>query len=258
MIVNDPKLLQVYRRNGIKIAKIRDTLAEFAQTHHRMEDIEAHAVALIKQAGGESAFMRVPGYKWATCISVNDAIVHGIPQGTIKPGDIVTIDTGMYLQGTTTDTATTIVIGQPSLSQTHFLKAGRKALEKAILQVKTGAKIKHLSRAMQRVIEAAGYTVSRTLTGHGLGATIHEEPSIPCFTSPDPRQQTTLQTGMVLAIEVMYMKGSWQLRTAADGWTIYTQDGSAAAVFEEDVIVTPQGPEVITRRSLLEPDNKVW
>lgn len=249
--------LDIFRKNGRKIGKIRDQIAEFAQANWNMSDIDSHASELISKAGGEPAFKRVPGYDWATCISVNDAIVHGIPKGKLKKGDIVTLDTGMYFKGTTTDTATTIVIGKPTSDQEKFLKTGRKALKKAISNALIGSQIKILSQSMQQVVEKAGYTVSRTLTGHGLGETMHEEPPIPCFISSDPVLKTKLKIGMVLAVEIMYMKGTWQLKTAPDGWTLSTQDGLDSAVFEEDVIITEKGPEVITNTSLLEPEVKV-
>lgn len=254
---NNNSRLDYFRENGRKISQIRKKLSDFAQTHYHLENIEEYANKLIKEAGGEPAFKRVPGYKWATCISVNSAIVHGIPQGSIKKGNIVTIDTGMYYKGTTTDAATTFIIGAPTKEQEKFLQVGKKALKKAIYQARIGTQIKELSKAMQKIVEKSGYSVSRTLTGHGLGETMHEEPPIPCFVSPDPVLKTKLTKGMVLAIEIMYMEGSWPLKVASDGWTLYTADGSNSAVFEEDVIIAANGPEVITNTSLLELEEKV-
>ena len=152
----------------------------------------------------------------------------------------------MAYQQTVTDTATTFVVGAPTPEQTQFLKLGQKTLHKAIKAAKPGNQIRHISKIMQKSIEAAGYNVTRNLTGHGLGETMHQEPAIPCFISADPQLKTRIVPGMVLAIEIMYMKGSWRLQLADDGWTYETADGSDSAMFEEDVIITPDGPEIIT------------
>lgn len=243
---HSPKLLRAFRDNGAKISEILQLLAAHAQKTDSIEEIELQAQKLIAKAGGSPAFMRVPGYRWATCVSINDAIVHGIPEGKLKEGDVITIDTGMFYKGTTTDTATSFVVGTATRSQQHFLDVGRKSLDNAISQVRAGNKIRQISAAMQQVVEKAGFSVSRNLTGHGLGKTMHEEPAIPCFSSNDKHQDIRLQAGQVLAVEIMYMKGDWPLMTDADGWTMRTSDSSLSAVFEHDVIVTHGAPEVIT------------
>ncbi len=248
----DNKTLDTFRENGRRIGSIRQQLVKFSQKHHQMEEIDNLAQQLIKQAGGEPAFQKVNGYHWATCITVNDGMVHGIPKGTFKLGDIVTIDTGMFYQGTTTDCSSTFVIGTPTPDQAHFLNVGKQALKKAIKQAKPKNQVKDISKTMQHGVEAAGYNVVRTLTGHGLGATMHENPQIPCFISSDPGLRTRLTPGMVLAIEVMYMQGHWPLKLDKDGWTLKTADGSLSAMFEEDVIITPNGPEIITQPTLFE------
>lgn len=256
MTNNSSKYLDIFRQNGKKIAAIKKELVEFAQFTPPLEEIDKLAEKRIKEVGGEPAFKKVPGYDWTTCISVNSGMVHGVPQGTTKPGDLVTIDVGMYYQGTTTDTAHTFVIGDPSPQQQKFLSVGQKTLKKAIKQAKIGNKVRDISKTMQTGVEKAGYTVSRTLTGHGLGETMHQDPAIPCFVSSDPNLNTTIEENMVLAIEVMYMKGNWQLSLGKDNWTLSTADGSDSAVFEEDVIITQKGPEVITAFTL-EPGGKV-
>ncbi len=237
----------IYRINGRKIAEIRSKAVDFAQTHFNLTDIDNYVDNLIREAGGESAFKKVSGYHWATCISVNDCLVHGIPKGYLKPGDIVNIDTGMYYQGTTSDCSTTFVIGQATPEQEHFLNVGKKTLKEAIKQAKPGNRIRDISKTIQRHIEAAGYNVTRNLTGHGIGKTMHQDPPIPCFDSSDPDLSTRIIPGMTLAIEVMYMKGDWPLVLAKDGWGLYTKDGSDTAVFEEDVLITPTGPEILTK-----------
>jgi methionyl aminopeptidase len=242
--------------NGQKITQILKELVNFATTHHQLEDIESLANELISQAGGEPAFKRVPGYHHATCISVNSTIVHGIPKGTIKKGDLVTIDSGMVYQGTTTDTATTFKLGDPTLFSDPFLALGIKTLKKTVNHVKAGIKVKDLSHIMQSNIESKGYNVTRNLTGHGLGATMHEEPPIPCFISKDPGLSYRLKEGQVLAIEVMYMKGDWPLTLSPDGWSLSTADNSESAVFEVDVLVEKSGAKILAGFPL-EPEARV-
>lgn len=250
----DAKYLQNFRENGRRMAVIRDQLVAFAQIHHSKEAVELEAQKLIKAAGGEPAFMKVTGYHWATCINVNDEIVHGIPQGNFYTGDLVTIDSGMFWRGTTSDTATTFTIGEPSVEQAHFMNVGRKTLKKAIKAAVAGNKVGDISKVIQTSIEKAGFNVVRTLTGHGIGKTMHEAPAIPCFISSDPVLRTKLTPGMVLAIEVMYTAGGWRLVTdKKDRWTMRTADGSLSAVYEDDIIVMNHESEIITQSPLVPP-----
>lgn len=246
MVNTNSQYYQNFRENGKLMAGILHKGIEFAQTHFNLADIDSYIDTLIVNAGGEPGFKKVPGYRWATCISVNDVLVHGIPRGTLKPGDIVNIDTGMFYKGTTSDTSKSFVVGEPTPDQAHFLKVGRETLIKAIHQAKPGNRIYDIAEAIQTNIEAARYNVTRNLTGHGIGKTMHEEPPIPCFVSRDPMLKTRIEVGMVLAVEVMYMKGNWPLTQDGDGWSLHTRDGSDCAVFENDIIVTPHGPEIIT------------
>jgi len=242
----DQEYFRIYQENGKKTAEIKAKAVEFAQTHLNMADIDNYIDNLFVAAGGEPAFKKVPGYHWATCISVNDGFVHGIPKGMLHKGDLVTIDMGMFYQGTTSDTAISFVIGEPTAEQQHFLDVGQKTLKKTIEKARAGNRIHDLAETIQKNIEAAGYNVTRNLTGHGVGYTMHEDPPIPCFVSNDPVLRTKIEVGMVLAIEIMYMKGKWPLVQAPDGWTLSTRDGQDSAVFEEDVFITPTGPVVLT------------
>jgi methionyl aminopeptidase len=254
---NSNQYLDIFRENGRHIAKIRQELVEYAYTEFSMAKIDELAVKLIKNAGGEPAFQKVPGYRWATCICVNDCLVHGIPDGYLKPGDLVTIDVGMSFQDTTTDVATTFCLEPTDPQKLAFLEVGKKTLRKAIAQAKAGNRIRHISEVLQRIPEQAGYSVTRNLVGHGLGKTMHEPPSVPCFVSRDPNLDAELIPGMVITIEVMYMEGNWPLKQAPDGWGLYTADGSLAAMFEEDILITSNGPEVISAPSGLEAGKKV-
>jgi len=242
---NNQKTLAMIK-GGKKLATVKKQLTNFALKTHSAEKIEELAVILIKKAGGKPSFSMVPNYDWATCINVNSGLVHGVPRGTFKKGDLVTIDIGMFYQGFHNDTSTTFVIGKPTLKQKNFLNIGKKTLKTAIAQARPGNKIKNISQKIQQGIEAAGYNVIRTLTGHGIGKELHQPPPIPCFVADTPEINTKISPNMALAIEVMYTQGSWPLELGSDGWTLTTKDGSLSAVFEETVLVTQNKPKVLT------------
>ena len=243
----DPEYLNIFRENGAKIAVIRQQLVEMAKNFAQPEQLDKEAERLIKAAGGEPGFKRVKGYHWSTCIGTNDGFVHCIPVGKIKDGDLVTIDTGMYYHGTTTDVATTFVVGQSNAKLDQFIAVGKKSLRKAIKQTVPGNKIKDITKVLQKIVERTGYSVTRNLCGHGLGETMHESPQIPMYISNDPDLKVDIVPGMVLAVESMYMEGDWRLVTDEDGWSLRTADGLLSGMFEEDVLVTEGGNEVITQ-----------
>lgn len=248
-IFKDKKYLQTFRENGKRINEIRWQLVDLAQTIHDKAVLDKEAERLILKAGGEPAFKKVKGYHWSTCICVNDCLVHGIPKGTFDMGDLVTIDLGMSYKNTTTDIATTFVVGKPTKFQQHFLDVGHQTMRHAIAQAQPGNRIRDISQQLQDIPESAGYSVTRDLVGHGLGPTMHESPAVPCFTSSDPNLSIKLVEGMIITIEAMYMAGNWQLVQADDGWSLSTKDGSLAAMFEEDILITVTGPEVLSINS---------
>lgn len=242
----DSARITAMRMGGKKLAAIKNHLAELAQTQSSLTELDHEAERLIKKTGGQPSFKTVPNYHWCTCININDGIVHGIPKGTIKQGDLVTIDIGLLYKGYHTDTATSFVVGTPSSQQNKFLSTGRAVLAQAINQAIPGNKIIDISRTIQTGIESAGYNVIRELTGHGVGEELHQPPSIPCFVSNSPDRRVKLKPGMTIAIEVMYAMGDWPLVLAEDEWTLSTRDGQPSAVFEETVLVTKTEPEILT------------
>lgn len=209
------------------------------------QDLENLATKQIKLAGAQASFAKVPGYKWATCINVNDIVVHGIPNSTpFKKGDCVGIDVGLYYKGFHTDTSTSVMVGNHT---SNFLDTGKKALKLAITQAKIGNRIADISRAMQVNVEKAGFSVVRALTGHGIGKNLHEEPYIPCFEVGKYTASPKLLNGMVIAIEIMYNLGVADVvYKNDDGWTIATADGKISGLFEETVAITKDGPVVLT------------
>jgi methionyl aminopeptidase len=242
------------RQGGLILGKVRQALFEFTQVGTTPESIEALAQKLIKEAGAEVSFDKVPGYHWATCITRNDGVVHGIPtsQEPFVNGDVVMVDVGVYYQGYHTDCAFTKVVGNSSPSKDRFLKAGLLGLEKSIAQVKSGARIGAISQAMQDTLTEYGYRATRELTGHGVGHNLHEEPMIPNVVVSPIEKTPKMYTGQTLAIEIIYVEGKPELVLEDDGWTISTKDGKLSAVFEETVEVTADGFSILTKPTLFQ------
>ncbi|HJX59146.1 MAG TPA: type I methionyl aminopeptidase [Patescibacteria group bacterium] len=237
----------IMQEGGVLLGKVKAALKEKVQEGVNASEVEDLAVELIKKSGGEASFKMVPGYSWATCININEGLVHGIPKESVvfKKGDVVSVDVGLYYKGFHTDTSFTKAIEPDSMTK-KFLQAGQEALEKAIEAVSPGKRIYDISLAIQETIEKAGHSPIRVLTGHGVGRELHEEPKITCFASGDRAKSPEITEGMVLAIEVMYCLGSPQVEISKDGWTISMRDGKISALFEETVAVTSRGPLVLT------------
>jgi methionyl aminopeptidase len=196
--------------------------------------------------GGVPAFLGYQGFPNAICISVNDAVVHGIPNHTpFKDGDIVGFDFGVIYDGMVTDAARTFVVGTSTSELDELMKTTKRSLDDAINQVKNGCKIGDISAAAQAPIQSKGYGNVRDLVGHGVGHHVHEEPEVPNYgvagTGP------ILKSGMTIAIEPMVTLGDYKVVIDPDGWTIRTRDGSRAAHFEDTVLVTDDGCEILTR-----------
>jgi len=246
--IKTPEEIQIMAEGGKKLARVKNVLTMATKEGVKASDIEALAVKIIKEEGAEVSFSRVPGYHWATCINVNEGLVHGIPVSSLvfKKGDLVSIDVGVYYKGFHTDTSISIGIDLSSENQ-RFFNIGRETLNKALKVVKFGNYIYDISQVIEDSIEEAGYTTIKALVGHGVGRDLHEDPQIPCFV-PGPRETSPqIKVGMVLAVEIMYAMGSDKVEVAEDGWTIAMKDGKISGLFEDTVAVTESGPKVLTR-----------
>ena len=195
--------------------------------------------------------MKVPGYKHTVCTATNEIIVHGIPGPyALKKGDVICIDCGVYLDGFHTDMADTVVVGGPeeaSKEVQEFLATGKKALEAGIKAARGGNRVGHISQAIQAIVEGKGYSVVRTLVGHGVGRELHEEPEVPGYLAMKLERTPILRPGMTIAVEVIYaMGGSDVVYANSDGWTIKTADDSLSAVFERSIVITEGDPIVLT------------
>lgn len=239
--------IEIMREGGQKLARVKKALFKEIREGKSAYDLEILANRLIAEEGARPSFKTVPGYNWATCVNVNAGLVHGIPtrQVVFKKGDVVSMDLGVYDQGFHTDTSFSVGIELDAETE-DFLQVGRQALKKAIEVCRTGKRIYDISEAIQTTVEAAGFSPIRALVGHGIGRTLHQEPQIPCFVSGKKKDSLKLETGLVLAIEVMYAQGKPEVFLGKDGWTISMRDGKIAALFEETVAVTKHGPLVLT------------
>lgn len=202
----------------------------------------------IQEAGAEPAFKGYRGFPATVCASVNEEVVHGIPSDrALAEGDIVSLDMGVLMDGFYGDSAVTVGVGRIAPATERLLQVTEEALERAIEQVRIGHRVSDLGHAVQQHVEASGFSVVREFVGHGIGASLHEEPQIPNHGAPGRGPRLT--EGMVLAIEPMVTMGQPAVKVLADGWTAVTRDGSLAAHFEHTVAVTGNGPRILSRRA---------
>ncbi|MBR2405506.1 MAG: type I methionyl aminopeptidase [Clostridia bacterium] len=199
----------------------------------------------IESQGAKPSFLGYGDFPASTCISVNETVIHGIPdKRVIKAGDIVSIDVGAYFNGYHGDNAATFPAGDISPEAEGLLTATRESLYEGIAQAVVGNRIGDIGSAVQRYVEMRGYSVVRQFVGHGVGANLHEDPSVPNFGTPGRGQR--LLPGMTLAIEPMINMGGPEVRILKDGWTTVTQDGKLSAHFEHTVAITQDGPVILT------------
>jgi len=187
------------------------------------------------------------GYKHASCISLNDEVVHGVPSSKrlLKDGDLVKVDVCASLDGYCADMARMFVVGKPSQQVSHFINVARQALDKGIAQAKAGNRLSDISAAIQAEVEKHGFSVVRDFAGHGIGKTMHEDPEVLNFGKPG--KGPLLRPGMTLAIEPMITMGTYDVYVTDDGWTVKTMDKSLAAHVEDTVAITQNEPLVLTR-----------
>ena len=198
----------------------------------------------IYRLGGDLSYKTVPGYKYATCVTVNEQVVHGIPTDRkFTAGDLASVDLAVMYKGWHTDCAWTILLGKDPKKE-KFLKTGEQALWDGIAQAVAGNRVGDISNAIQSKVEGNGYSVVRSLVGHGVGKSLHEEPEIPGY--GEKGTGMILKSGMSLAIEVIYAMGNYDVVIEDDNWTYATEDKSLSGLFEMTVIVGEQKAEVLT------------
>jgi len=211
------------------------------------DELDAAAGEFIRSKGAIPTSEGYKGYPKAICISPNEVVVHGIPgRYTIAEGDLVTIDVGVTFDGYIADSAYTFGVGEIDPEAQRLLDVAQDALAAGIAEAQLGSRVGDISHAVQTVVEGAGFSVVRSLVGHGVGRHYHEDPHIPNF--GEPGRGPRLAEGMTIAIEPMITAGGPEVSVAADGWTISTADGALAAHFEHTVAITADGPRILTPR----------
>jgi methionyl aminopeptidase len=209
-------------------------------------ELDRIARRIVEEAGGTPSFLGYRGFPAATCISVNEVVVHGIPNEIpLQEGDIIGLDMGVFLDGWHADGAWTYPVGTISADAQRLLNVSRESLSQGLAKAKAGNRIGDIGSAVQRYVERNGYSVVRDLAGHGIGQTLHDEPKwIPNF--GEPRKGEVLREGMTLCIEPMVNEGTYKVRTLPDKWTLETADRKLSAHFEHTVAITKDGPDILT------------
>lgn len=208
-------------------------------------DLDQAVEAFIRAEGAVPTFKGFRGFAGSICASPNDMVVHGIPGPyRLKRGDILSVDIGVTLDGWVADGACTFPVGPVTPVAASLLEVTQASLMDAVEQCRPGNRVGDIGHAVQQRVEGAGFSVVRSLVGHGVGRDMHEDPQIPNY--GDPGRGPKLQEGMVLAVEPMTTAGRHQVRMGDDGWAIYSQDGSLAAHFEFTIAVTADGPRILT------------
>ena len=232
---------------GAVVAECLELLAAAVRPGVTTAELDRWAEKFIVERGGTPTFKGYRGFPSSICASPNDMVVHGIPGAyTVREGDILGLDVGVTLDGYVADAALTLAIGQIAGEALRLLSVTQESLEAAIEQCRVGNRVGDISHAVQELVEAPGFSVVRTLVGHGVGREMHEDPQVPNFGPPGrgPR----LEDGMVFAIEPMINVGGYDVELGEDAWTIYSADDSLSAHFEHTVAITKHGPRVLTRR----------
>jgi methionyl aminopeptidase len=245
IIRKSPREIEQMARAGAVVARTHELMREHVRPGVTTEELDRIAEEFIRSEGGVPTFKGYRGYPAALCISRNDTVVHGIPgRDALAEGDLVSIDVGVTLGGFVADSAWSYAVGEISDGAQRLLEVCEAALYAGIDQARIGNRVGDIGAAVQHVTEEAGFSVVRSLVGHGVGRDMHEEPQIPNFGAPG--RGPLLAEGMTLAIEPMITAGSADVVLLDDRWSIVTEDGSLSAHFEHTVAVTDEGPRILT------------
>jgi len=230
---------------GAILVQTMDLLAGKVRPGVTTLELDKAAERFIRSQGATPAFKGYRGFPGSICASPNHMVVHGIPgKFKLKRGDILSVDIGVVLDGWVADAARTFAVGEVSPVASKLLEVTEGSLLQAVEQCRPGNRLGDVSHAVQQHVEAGGFSIVRSLVGHGIGRSMHEEPQIPNYGPPG--KGVPLEEGMVLAVEPMVTAGRHMVRLGDDGWAIYSQDGSLAAHFEFTIAVTLQGPRILT------------
>jgi methionyl aminopeptidase len=233
------------RRAGRVVAEVLAKITEAALPGVSLLTLDRLAAGIIAERGCLPSFLNYHGYPAHICLSLNETIVHGIPNGrALREGDVLAVDVGAIFEGWHGDAATTFGIGEISAEARRLLEVTERGLWAGIEQCRDGRRLGDVGHAISSVATAAGLGVVREYTGHGIGRQMHEEPQV--LNYGEPGKGLRLKRGMAVCIEPMFNLGGHQTKVLEDGWTVVTADGSLSAHFEHTVAITHRGPEVLT------------
>ena len=245
--LKSPREIDAMAKSGEILAGIHVQLRDFIKPGLTTAQVDKFVQDKIEAAGAVAAQIGYEGYKYATCTSVNDEICHGFPSNyVLKDGDIVKVDFCVDLAGAISDSCWTYAVGQASPENQALMDVTKEALYKGIEAAQVGNRIGDIGHAIQTYAEAKGYGVVRDFIGHGIGPTIHEEPGIPHYGTKG--KGLRLKEGMTITIEPMITTGTWQMKMDNNGWTARTRDGGNCAQYEHSLVITKEGPRILTQQ----------
>ncbi len=249
VIIKSEREIELMREAGNILAIVHEELEKYVKPGISTLDIDKKAVEIIKSYGCIPSFLNYNGFPASICVSINDQVVHGIPNKNtfLRDGDIVSLDAGVIYKGYQSDAARTWAIGEISEEAAKLIKVTRQSFYEGIKYAKAGNHLYEISAAIQDYVESFGFSVVRDLVGHGIGKNLHEEPQIPNFRQK--RRGIRLEAGMTLAIEPMINIGRYDVYWEDDDWTVVTEDGSLSAHYENTILITEGEPEILSIRS---------
>lgn len=248
IIIKSEKEIELMQEAGRILAIVHEELEKFIRPGISTMDIDKQGYEIIKSFGCIPSFLNYNGYPASICVSVNDEVVHGIPNKKhfLHEGDIVSLDAGVIYKGYHSDAARTIAVGEISSEAKKLIDVTKNSFFEGIKYAKAGNHLHDISKAIQQYVEGNGFSVVRDLVGHGIGANLHEEPEIPNYKPPG--RGPKLVPGMTLAIEPMVNAGAYDVWWLEDDWTVVTQDGSLSAHYENTVLITEDEPVILSLR----------
>ena len=244
--IKSKREIEQMREAGKILEETHDRLSEIIKPGISTLEIDQFGEKIIREYGCIPSFLNYNGYPASICVSVNDEVVHGIPkkERILKDGDIVSLDAGVIYQGYHSDAARTYGVGEISDEAARLIRVTKESFFEGMKFAKEGNHLFDISEAIQRHVENNGYSVVRDLVGHGIGTHLHEDPQIPNF--KERRKGMKLRAGMTLAIEPMVNAGTWEVEWLSDDWTVVTADGSLAAHYENTILITEDGYEILS------------
>jgi len=246
IITKDQREIELMREAGRIVALVHDKLNDVIVPGITTKEIDEICEKVIREAGATPSFLNLYGFPNSVCTSINEVVVHGIPENRIlKEGDIISVDVGACYKGYHGDSAWTYAVGQISDEAKQLMKVTEASLYAGLEKVKQGNRLSDISNAIQTYLESHGCSTPRDYTGHGIGMNVHEDPTIPNFGAPGKGPR--LKKGMALAIEPMAHLGGCETEVLDDEWTVVTKDRSLAAHYEHTIIITENGYEIMTK-----------